>query len=116
MTCTPEHAAEQRRLRVYGLPPGSWATILELQGGRCAVCAREFGPELPAVVDHQHGRGGRVRGALCRRCNHKVVGQHTDPAPLEAAAAYLRNPPAYALGLGPVPARKPSRRARRRAA
>lgn len=112
MTCAPEHTAELRRMRVYGLPAGAWRTILMLQDGRCAVCRREFGPELPPVVDHAHGKGGRVRGALCRRCNHKVVGQHVDAAPLRAAADYLDAPPAYALGLGPVPARR--RRPRRR--
>jgi len=56
--------------------------LYTLQGGRCAICQRPFGPatfangmpwrrEAHADLDHCHATG-RVRGLLCTRCNRNL--------------------------------------------
>ena len=75
--------------------------LLALQGGRCAICGA-----LPKTrrlhVDHDHDkeRAGvplpeTVRGLLCIRCNHDLLGAaHDDPAIVLRAYHYLIDPPA----------------------
>jgi hypothetical protein len=69
--------------------------LLAAQGGCCAICgrapyARKF------CVDHDHATL-QVRGLICFLCNYFVVKAGNKPELLEAAAAYLRNPPAPAV-------------------
>lgn len=77
---------------------------MELQNGVCAIC----GGKRPTLdVDHDHSLEHlgpyAVRGLCCARCNRKLLpAAMNDPELLEAAARYLRNPPARALfGDGP---------------
>jgi hypothetical protein len=71
------------------------AALLEMQGGRCAIC----GSECPQCADHDHATG-LLRGMLCSGCNRRE-GQHSstllavDDLPV---AAYLACPPAAPLG------------------
>lgn len=51
----------------------------------CIICGDEGG----LVVDHDH-RTGRVRGALCQRCNMGLGHFRDDPELLELAAMYVR--------------------------
>lgn len=51
----------------------------------CVIC----GDEGALVVDHDH-RTGRVRGALCQRCNMGLGHFRDDPDLLEQAAMYVR--------------------------
>ena len=51
----------------------------------CVIC----GDLDNLVVDHDH-RTGRVRGALCQRCNMGLGHFRDDPELLEFAAMYLR--------------------------
>lgn len=84
-------------MKRYGLTLDDWQAILRRQGFGCAVCGDR---DKPVVTDHEHVRGWAkmppeerktfVRGLLCRFCNHRVVGNHKRPEPLEAAAKYLR--------------------------
>ncbi len=46
---------------------GIRATMLEAQGGRCAVCKQPLTAEQ-AVLDHDHDTGA-IRGVLHRTCN-----------------------------------------------
>lgn len=74
------------RLKNYGITTAEHATILERQGGRCAICAKAQKERL--VVDHCHN-SKKVRGLLCKRCNSGLgfLGDSIDG--LRAAAAYL---------------------------
>ena len=60
------------------------------QKGRCKICFRlpkEGG--LPLRVDHDHVTK-RVRGLLCYRCNHRLLGRGLEDAFLhQQAALYL---------------------------
>lgn len=61
------------RSRLYGLSASGFSTLLEVQGGVCAICGVELkvngaGSQHAACVDHDHSTG-RVRGLLCRKCN-----------------------------------------------
>jgi hypothetical protein len=99
---TPEGKARARAKRlmaVYGLTPEQYDLILAAQGGRCAIC-RCIPRARRLAVDHCHqsrtkGRLQDVRGLLCQRCNHHLLGAaHDKPEILDRAAAYLRHPPA----------------------
>jgi len=52
--------------------------ILDIQGGKCAICNCEITEKTGISLDHQHRKkssiigedgGGLVRGVLCRNCN-----------------------------------------------
>ncbi len=111
MDFTP--ASEKRRETVYGIPKGGFAKLIAAQDNRCPVCLREFSEDIRPCVDHDHRRGGRVRGTLCFSCNHRVVGRHTDAEKLMRAALYLKNPPAYEFGWPSCPPRSRSGKRRR---
>ncbi len=55
---------QRRKLDVYGLTPEQHKTMLEAQGGLCAIC-RGIGDGRSLLVDHCH-ETGMVRGLLCR--------------------------------------------------
>jgi len=80
-------------LRTYGLTLEQYDTLVEVQGGRCAIC-REAPTgrnrnERRLHVDHDHVTG-RVRGLLCLMCN-RGIGMLRDRADLaQSAADYLR--------------------------
>ena len=81
------------RERTYGLDGDGHGALLELQGGRCAIC-RKAQQVKALAVDHNH-QTGKVRGLLCQNCNHAILGSGFDSARLLfAAAAYLMCPPA----------------------
>jgi hypothetical protein len=77
----------------YGLDGERARDLLTVQSGRCAICGRK--PRAKALaVDHDHVSGA-VRGYLCQRCNHDLLGAAHDSLDiLRAAVAYLENPPA----------------------
>ncbi len=79
--------------KTYGITGDDYARLLELQGGKCAVCrARPKSKRL--VVDHNHTTGA-VRGLLCARCNHEALGSlHDSLAMVEAMWHYMNTPPA----------------------
>ena len=92
------HAA--RLEKVYGIDADEYARILKAQGGRCAIC-RNQPRTIRFAVDHDH-KTGEVRGILCKRCNHDLLGGgHDDVEVLWNAIAYLLDPPAQRVGLGP---------------
>lgn len=100
---TPEQrAADREKQRVYrlkknfGIDGDDYASLLTNQGGRCAICTgRPRSKRL--AVDHDH-QTGEVRGLLCKRCNHDLLGSAKDTVEiLLRAVAYLENPPARAV-------------------
>lgn len=76
-----------------------WKTLVDLQGGACAICRRPFDALgfRDVHADHCHDEQ-TPRGLLCRNCNH-AEGQirKTGLSPEEFGRrlmAYLGNPPA----------------------
>jgi len=76
--------------RTYGITLQQYDKMLKLQQGVCAVCRRP--PKARRLsVDHKHDKNNPiVRGALCHRCNYRLLGRGLDNAELHrAAAVYL---------------------------
>ncbi len=88
---TPAERARDRRLkRLYGIDSATYRRMLAAQNGGCAICGRAPKAGQNLYVDHDH-KTGSVRGALCFRCNHRLLGRGLeDPALHVAAALYLR--------------------------
>lgn len=85
-----QHTA--RIAKLYDLSADEYEALLKLQGGKCAICrARPVSKRL--AVDHSH-KSGEVRGLLCSRCNHDLMGSAWDSINLAAALwHYLNTPP-----------------------
>jgi hypothetical protein len=85
----------KRLLDVFLLTEEMWQKIHTIQKGLCAICHK---PMRKPNCDHDHA-SGLVRGLLCARCN-RALGRFGDSlALLQAAVAYLLDPPAsVALG------------------
>lgn len=77
----------------YGITDERYAELFKQQNGRCAVCQNRPRTQRLAV-DHDH-KTGEVRGLLCKRCNHDLLGGgHDDVEILWRAVGYLLFPPA----------------------
>jgi hypothetical protein len=86
--------------RTYGLTRDQYDELLALQGGVCAICRQKPGKKRLAV-DHDH-KTGQVRGLLCGRDNHDLLGAGYDSIPkLQAAVHYLTHPPASGIWWAP---------------
>jgi hypothetical protein len=73
----------------FKLPLAAWNKIFDFQQGKCAICGCTL---KKANTDHDH-KTGEVRGLLCARCN-RALGRFGDRLDLlQAAVAYLLNPP-----------------------
>lgn len=102
--------------RTYGISESDYESLLHFQGGVCAICRKAPATPTGLVVDHDH-RSGRVRGLLCgrqpyRNCNQGLSFYWDSDALFDAAADYLRRPPAASLGLdrvAPPKVKKPRR-------
>lgn len=83
-------------LDTYGITGEQYEAILAAQGGVCFIC--EAPPRSKRLaVDHNHVTD-EVRGLLCRRCNHRLLGSaHDETRILTRAIEYLTNPPARAI-------------------
>lgn len=80
---------QERRLKIqFGITWDEYEFMLACQDGRCAICGGKPRKYMLAV-DHDH-KTGEIRGLLCSRCNHKLLGSaNDDPARLRKAADYL---------------------------
>jgi len=69
--------------------------LLEVQGGRCALCHTPF-DGFEFYIDHDHD-SGKLRGLLCNRCNSAegYIRKHgRDPIDwAHSLVAYLERPP-----------------------
>lgn len=103
---TPEEKRKEYALiRTYGITYAQYLQLLDKAGGVCQLCGKspeENGQAL--AVDHNH-KTGEIRGVLCRYCNHRVVGRHTDPDLLRRMAEYVENTTGWF-----VPAKKRKRK------
>lgn len=77
----------------YGITREDYLSLLDSQGGVCAVCKKEEstgGRSSWLYVDHCH-RTGLVRGLLCSKCNKGLGMFEDDMARMESAIGYLRS-------------------------
>lgn len=75
--------------RKYGITVEDRDRMLDLQGGKCAICSGGPNGKGGLHVDHCH-KSNRIRGLLCHSCNTLLGLAGDDPARLEAAAEYVR--------------------------
>lgn len=62
-----EYYRSKKLTRLFGLTAEDYDTMLENQGGVCAIC--QSPPKNNRLaVDHDHNTG-EIRGLLCTRCN-----------------------------------------------
>lgn len=92
--CWSEYVAKRTLASKYGLSVDDFDTMLQKQGGGCAICGHAVGilhrgKRLRLCVDHCH-QTGVVRGILCNGCNTGIGSLKDDPNLLERAAEYLR--------------------------
>jgi hypothetical protein len=61
---------ERGQLKLYGITPALYASLLEEQGGRCGICRSDKSGKKSQrfAVDHDHDTG-EIRGLLCISCN-----------------------------------------------
>jgi hypothetical protein len=87
--------------KTYGITSDDYATLLEAQEGRCAICgARPKSKRL--AVDHDH-KTGAVRGLLCSRCNHELMGAAWDSLAIASSLwHYMNTPPASGAWVTPA--------------
>ena len=74
--------------RRFGITPEQYESMLEAQGGRCAICRRRPRADIALHVDHEH-ESGEIRGLLCFRCNNALGDFGDSERLLHRAAAYL---------------------------
>lgn len=94
----PNHS--KRVQETYGITGSEYEAILKAQDGKCAICQQPPRSKRLAV-DHDHTLGNTreaVRGLLCRRCNHRLLGSAHDATEiLHRAIEYLTHPPAKTI-------------------
>lgn len=86
-------------LKRYGLTLEEWNTMLERQGGVCAICKKEP-PNGRLCTDHDHVKKWKkmppekrklyVRGLLCAYCNLRLLRKGWTLEKLERAVDYVK--------------------------
>lgn len=87
LPCVRAWSAKQR-LRKYGITQEEYDTLIEHQGGVCAICKRPMNGSRTEVIDHDHVTG-QVRGILHGQCNTGLGMFEDNPEFLINAAKYL---------------------------
>lgn len=67
----PQLIKKTNLMRCYGLTLEEFESMREAQGGKCKICGKDEKEEYYGTlhVDHCHTTG-KVRGLLCKGCNH----------------------------------------------
>lgn len=71
----------------YGITIEDKQHMLLLQKAICAICPNAITMQT-ACVDHNH-KTGKVRGLLCKTCNHAIGLLYDNPITCRNAATYL---------------------------
>lgn len=86
-----EYHRNSKLKNTYGISYTEYLTMLEAQGGCCAICGtNDTGKRKAFAVDHCH-ETGNIRGLLCSNCNTGIGNLRDDIGLLERAIEYLRN-------------------------
>lgn len=95
-------ASHKSRIKsTFGIDEETYQWLYVQQHGKCAIC-RQKPSTKRFSVDHEHKHeecGGKgcpkcVRGLLCSRCNHELLGAaHDSLNILRNAVAYMESPP-----------------------
>lgn len=78
-----------RFFKKYGITQEEAKSLLDSQGGNCAICETEDPGIKGWCIDHCHDTG-KVRGVVCGTCNSGMGLLKDNPKLLERAASYLR--------------------------
>jgi len=78
---------KRKRCEQYGLTLEEYDSLIESQGGNCAICGRTLG-EKWQTIDHDHSTG-KVRGIVHRGCNLVIGNASEDIRVLVGAICYL---------------------------
>ena len=89
-------SSHKHKLRYrYGMSPEDYASLLQSQDGKCAICGRaeskidKTGNIQMLSVDHCH-RTGKNRGLLCDSCNRAIGALRDDVDTLLKAISYIQ--------------------------
>jgi len=86
----PDRKADNNLRWRLGLPWGTYAQMLEAQGGKCAICGTtKPGDRIKRFHTDHDEASGDVRGLLCNNCNNGIGRLNHDPIRLRLAADYL---------------------------
>jgi hypothetical protein len=83
-----DHDRDRHYQRKFGITLEQYDTLLEQQGGTCAICRRPP-RQVRLHVDHGHGSGA-VRGLLCVSCNNALGQLQEDVDVFWNAVEYLQ--------------------------
>ncbi len=72
----------------YGLSVDDYNSMLDEQGGTCAICLGTNKNGTKLHVDHDHD-SGEIRGILCSKCNTAIGLLGDDPRIIARATNYL---------------------------
>ena len=87
--CWYEKSTRKAQLKkYYGMTPELYSSMLDAQGGLCAICHKACKSGHRMSVDHCHATG-RIRGLLCKNCNNAIGLMCDDIDILKAAILYL---------------------------
>jgi hypothetical protein len=65
----PRKAKDHVLQWLYGITLDQYEEMVRRQGAKCAICNAVPLAGVSLHIDHSH-RTGRIRGLLCRECNH----------------------------------------------
>ena len=74
----------------FGITLSDYESMLESQGGTCAICDGHTIEGRSLAVDHDH-ETGEIRGLLCWHCNVGLGYFRDSPESLRKAACYLES-------------------------
>jgi hypothetical protein len=86
-----EKERDRHLRRTFGINIEQYNQMLEVQGGKCAIClSTECKSGYAFAVDHCHTTGA-IRGLLCRDCNTSLGKFNDNIETLQRAVKYLRS-------------------------
>jgi hypothetical protein len=88
---------------LYGITLEDLDRMMKAQAGRCAICNEPIRIDQPRGINVDHCHSSlKVRGVLCRCCNHLLGHAKDDPRILRKAAQYLDTSRGISGVQGPV--------------